>query len=480
MDKKEVVLLLGSVNREGATMALKATKKVYKHKLLDSSLKNWISIVVAFDDFKVTSVIAKLTKNTLMLLASPQYHAVAYELFRRVAQVPHIVFCHETLITGKMKDESVNGLGVERYLAEIANLDPESPDYHEQLAVLEEQRIFEEEHGGLFYEYYFTPPPEDIRRGALQFIYDCGISITPYQKNFELSLLSSSFIDDQEHNLIFRMYIPTAKLWSGEAEKILQLFRDYLQKVSAINVRQDQRKTNQGVVYEFFGGGNLESSKLPDKFNEFTSFMESCVANPEAAKMILESNNLNKLEVMDILERYSKEARRIQVDLKHERERAIMKIRHGLESELIEHVKGAEEWEVIERLVNSSIPGAGGTRLSTVFNEGAAFGQAANYTINLSPQIIETVNGVVAGTINGNQHLTENDKELLRLIERFGGRDALKLGACVHEISDSQIESSRKIEAKNRLLSFIFKVGDKIGDAAAGVLQTYLEKQIGL
>lgn len=487
MDKNEVVLLLGSVNREGATMALKATKKFYKHKLLDSSLHNWGEIIRAFDEYKITSVIAKITRNTLFLAASNQYKNSAIELFSLISRTPHIVFCHESMMTGQVRDEEISTPTINKYDQKIAKLNPNSPSYFDDLMELEEKRHKEEdrlnhieEHNSLFYESYFSPPPDDIRLGALNLIYGCGVSITPYQKNFELSLLSSSFIEDQEHNLIFRMYIPASKLWSGEAEKIIQLFRDYLQRVSELDIRQDQRRTSQGIVYEFFGNGKLELQQLPEKFKEFTGFMESCVANPEAAKLVLETKNLNKLEVMNILERYSKEARRIHVDLKHERERAIMKIRHELESELIDHVREADEWATIAQLINNSVPGTEGARLSTAFTGAAAVGRPTNYTINLRPQIIERVNGIVAGTINGDQHLTERDKELLKLIGKFGERDTTQLSACVHEISDPQIESSRKVEAKSKLLSFIFKVTDKIGDVAAGVLKSYLEKQVGL
>lgn len=480
MNKDEVVLLLGSVNREGATMALRATKKVYKHKLLDSGVQNWESIDKLFEDFKVTAVVAKLNKGTMYRLIQGRYEAVRDRLFNKISKVPNIFFCHETLLTGRDKEKEEREKLAIRDEVMLSELEPGSDEYYDIFIKLSERELVEEDEGSIFYEYYFSPPPEEVRVASLKILRDFELTIVPYKKNYEISLLASSFIERQEHGLIFRFYVPAEKLWSSEIEKMLQLFRDYLQKVSGINVRQDQHRTSKGIVYEFFGGECGETGGLVEQFNEFTEFMDSCVQNPEVAKHILESKNLNKIEVIDILEKYSKEARRIHVDLKHERERTFLKIRHGMESELAEYARTTEDWQVIDSVINASIPNFGGGRIASAFSGNQFLDDKKGVTINISQQIIDRVEGVVAKTINGDQYLCESASKIMDLIRAYGGKDASVLRSCLYELSDEQVKTSDKIEAKSRLLSFLLKVSDKIGDAAAGLLQSYLESKIGI
>ncbi|KIQ57954.1 hypothetical protein RL74_18205 [Pseudomonas fluorescens] len=330
------------------------------------------------------------------------------------------------------------------------------------------------------YSELFVSPPTEIVQEVVELLSDYGMIVVPYKKNVELVVVASSFVEKNESNLIFRIYVPSERMWANEAEKLLQLFREYLQKVSGLNVRHDQYRTNQGVVYEFFGGESLESSSLPQKFNEFSTFMEMCVSNPHDAQFLLASANLNKIEVFDLVERYSKEARRLHVDIKQERERKLLSIRHGLEAELAEYVRSEQDWAVISRLVENSIPAATGVLSSLTIDRHPLPEINNSYTYNINSQVIEKINGVVAQKILGNQYLGTNGKQLLELIEEYGATSKAVLASAVHELVDESAKSEDRISAKQKLKGFLFSIGGKIGDAAAGVLQSYIEQQIGL
>lgn len=450
--KENLVLFLGNAETEGVTSKLTASNSFYKRKMLESSLQNWESIIQTFDSFNVTSVIAKLTNATFETLSSEIYQDHVSILFPKIAAVPNLIMTHISLITGRLSKDEMR----------------ENPYLFGNKVELD------------YYDSYFEPPSDEVRNIVLELFERYHLTITPYRKNVELSVISQSFIEQNESDLIFRIYVPTGRMWVREAEKLLQLFREYLQKVSGLSVRHDQYKTNQGFVYEFFGGDDVSASTLPNKFNEFSNFMDSCISNPENAKLLLESKNLGKKEVLDLVDRYGKEARRLHIDLKHEREKKILSIRHRLESELAEYARTEEDWSVITSIVNSNIPRIDGVSAALSFNQNVLLKESDNLTINVKPQIIETVNGVVSQEITGNQNLGIEAKQLLELIDRYGSNKKTELASSVYELSDKDAKDTDRFAAKHKLLGFVLSASSKIGDVATGVLQSFIENQIGV
>ena len=252
-----------------------------------------------------------------------------------------------------------------------------------------------------------------------------------------------------------------------------------MHKVSGLEVKQDKYNTNQGIVYEFFGQEGLSSATLSEKFNEFSNFMDVCSTDTDKASALLESKSLNKLEVFKIVERYSKEARRLHVDLKQEREIKILTIRHQLESELAEYVRTEHDWQIINRIVDSTVPQLNSVGSTISIGRNATLSNQ-NLTINVNPQIIGTINGVVAQQINGDQHLGTDAKKLLEIIDQYAERQKAELTSALYELTDKGVKESDRVLAKSKLKGFLLSIGSKIGDVAAGVLQTYIERQIGL
>ncbi|MBJ6954333.1 hypothetical protein [Vibrio cholerae] len=451
----KIVLFLGNAAREGVTAKLKAVGVEYKRKMLESSLKNWDTILDLFNEYEVTSVIVKMTNSTFTVLGNASYSSKVEMLLENISSKPCLILAHDSLITGKVVDKH------QAYSKSVSGFEE---DYDQD------------------YDYYyemFTPPPKELVRTVIDKLANYGLSIIPYEKNVELSVLASNFVDQNESNLIFRIYVPSDRMWAHEAEKFLQLFRDYLHKVSGLSVRHEQYKTNQGVVYEFHGEDSIDNLELASKFDEFSSFMDSCISNPEGATALLEAKSINKIEVMGLIERYRKEARRLHVDIKQERERKLLTIRHSLESELADLVQTNHDWAVIDRLVDSCIPRSTGVSSALSFDR-STIPPLNNMTLNINPQIIETVNGVVAQKINGNQHLGTEARELLELIELYGESNKSILASSVHELVDDSARSEDRICAKHRLKGFLMSIGAKAGDVATGVLQSFIESQIGL
>jgi hypothetical protein len=451
MSKKEkIILFLGSADTEVVTTKLRVTGTLYKRKMLDSSVENWKTILEYFDNYHVTSVIVKLTNTTFDILCGEEHKELVDVLLRKISQVPHLCMSHESLLTGNRASSSES---------KEQSLDSELEDH---------------------YGYMFEPPEEKIRNKVIQLFLHYKIDLIPYHKNIELTIIASSFIEQNEKNLIFRIYVPSERIWANEAEKLLKLFREYLDRVSGLNVSLNQYATNQGIVYEFFSGDEVAPSILPDHFNEFSSFMDSCSSNPDNAKILLESKNLSKQEVFNLIEKYTKEARRLRIDLKQERERKILNIKHNLESELAEYARTKEDWVIIDQIVDSNVPKINGVSSAISIDQKSLLNDSQNLTINIQPQIIETINGVVAQQIIGDQHLGQDTRQLLEIIDKYGEEKKAELASAAHELNDDNAKDSDRIIAKYKLKGFILKVASKIGNVSFDLVMKYIENIFGL
>jgi hypothetical protein len=202
---KPLVLLLGWVDHEGILSSLKTTGRQYKKKLLESKPENWDSISALFDHFKVSSVLGKFSESVLYLLMYPEYFAVRERLFRLIGSVPNQVFIYEDLLQGEQTDNSREELG--------------------------------------------QHPSQEVHDRAFDFLRTCHVELVPYKRRADVTVLAESFLDDTNRNLIFRLYVPSGRLWSSEADKFLQLFQEYIAKVDRLAVRLEQKRTDFGTIY---------------------------------------------------------------------------------------------------------------------------------------------------------------------------------------------------------------------------------------
>ena len=434
---KPLVLLLGRVDHEGVVSKIQAAGRQYKSKFLESKVRNWESILKCFDDYVVEAVLIKLTPHVISLMASEEYREVRVKLLKNVGEVSNILFVYEDVLSGNFKIDT-----------------------------------------------WRDPPSEEDRNLVFEMLSENGVNVLPYKRNAEVTVMAETFLTETEQNLIFRLYVPTGRLWSNESDKLIQLFRDYLAKVASIKVRLDQFRTDKGVIYEIHSEEVESSADIDSEFSEFTQFMDLCVTDPLTAEAMLKEKSVKPKDLMGLLSHYSKEAKRLNVDLKHEREQKILSIKHRLESELVDTIPGATDWGAIEALVNMAVPVLSGSKDAIALDQKPTIllggSTQSNITVNLNPQIIDTVNGVVAQEIRGDQKIGIEAQKMLELIHEYGGIASQDLASSVHELEDKNAPQSGRLNAKQKLKQFLIKIGKKSGDVAVGVLQSYIEKQMGL
>jgi hypothetical protein len=286
------------------------------------------------------------------------------------------------------------------------------------------------------------------------------------------------------------VYVPSGKLWADEADRFLQLFQDYVTKVGRLAVRLDYKKTDHGAVYEFHGEQGRGQSSLVEEFREFSTLMDLCASDRDAAGRMLERKSLPVDEITRIVARYSKEAKRLQLDLKHTAELKMTSLRQRVESELLDLEPTAQEWQTISLMLTAAVPQFG----SLLPPPSNALRQATNYaeqggrpqvTYNvIRPQFIQTVNGIVAVEMNGTQHFGPDDQRLLEFIRSHAKENRAQLETAVHELSDYSGKPADRIKAGQKLKTFLIEamkhIGEKGSDAVVEVLRKIIEKKMGL
>lgn len=86
--------------------------------------------------------------------------------------------------------------------------------------------------------------------------------------------------------------------------------------------------------------------------------------------------------------------------------------------------------------------------------------------------IIQNVQGVV--------NLAPQVKELLALINRFGGQEAAALQSSVYELEDTAALPAARSAAKRRLKQFLGQLAGTLHDVGVDLLEKYLESKAGL
>lgn len=308
----KIVLLLGDIAHEGVTSQLSTAGLSYKRKFPNSSVTNWETIVRLFKTNDVTMVLGKLTGDVYDHLVSKDYESVSSELLKAIASCPHRLFAYGDLVAGKQSEED---------------------DEFDR----------------------FWRPTVKVMLKANARLREHGLDVLPYRKRAEVNVSAQNFLEEIHAGLLFRLYVPSGRLWGDQMGQLLALFKDYLSKVAGLNVRLDQQSTSKGVIYAFHGteisADGRQRKELTKHFEEFTKLTDLCATNPSEAEELLKATGANAMEIAQIISRYSKEFRRLHLDLKHAREEKILSIRHRLESELVDVVEPTQQ-SLIDAAVN--------------------------------------------------------------------------------------------------------------------------------
>jgi transcriptional regulator with XRE-family HTH domain len=282
--------------------------------------------------------------------------------------------------------------------------------------------------------------------------------------------------------LLFRIYIPSGRLYAAEAHRLLPLFREWLIATGGWRVQQISYRTASGEMYEFYIDSSFSHIDPREGFDAFTRFLGLCVNDPATAVESLSSISLERQASEDLVARFGREARGLEIELRHERERRIMTLRHSLEEELV--YGAADFWQIssgdINRLLQRLIPGPSAPESFSLLAAPWTIQPNTTVTMNINQQVISAVESTIIQNIEGTLHLGPQAKELLELIDRFGGSEQAELQSAVHELEDAAAPSAARSAAKRRLKKFLLHLADTVKDVGVDLLEKYLESKAGL
>ena len=234
-EPQDFFLFLGSTDSESATTRLRASGGFHHKKLLSSRPENWRQIIGMVTSPHNQGTLVTLTGSDYTSMCSREYEAVTRDLLDALVGCAHVIFVHEAVfLTDEQRDAS-DSEHVER--ANLVNVTP---------------RFTDEDFFGMPKEEFFDALPDSIRQRVNTMLRDRELKVIPYRTNVERSIMASGFLEDHERHLLFRIYVPSGRLYAQEAETLLGLFRDWLGQTGHSAIRQEGYSTNAGQMFEFF------------------------------------------------------------------------------------------------------------------------------------------------------------------------------------------------------------------------------------
>ena len=152
---------------------------------------------------------------------------------------------------------------------------------------------------------------------------------------------------------------------------------------------------------------------------------------------------------------------------------------HAFESEMLDSIEASEAPRHIERLLEAMVPKVPGFSAQAILLPGAN-AVPANMNININQQFIQAAEGAIVHNVQGTAHFGAEAKQLLALVRQYAGRDAGELESAVHELEDVDARQANRLNAKQRIKAFLFRIAKNIEGPAMDVLQKYVEAKMGL
>jgi hypothetical protein len=278
--------------------------------------------------------------------------------------------------------------------------------------------------------------------------------------------------------LLLRIYIPSERLYAAEARRLLSLFREWLIGVRGRHIRQSGYRTVNGEVYELYAEGSAVQPDLRQEFGSFSGLLRLCSKDPVMAADMLASAGVERASSAELVANFGKEIRRLEIDLRHEWERRMLTLRHSLEGELADNgvdlpdTASNQIATMLERVVpGPSVPESLALLMATGIPH-----SPTSLTVNINPQIIKAMESTIIQNVQGVVNLGPRARELLALVNRFGGQETSVLQSAVYELEDTDAPPEARSAAKRRLKQFL----GTVRDIGVDLLEKYLEHKAGL
>jgi hypothetical protein len=295
----------------------------------------------------------------------------------------------------------------------------------------------------------------------------------------EETVSSSGSQEPDQPDLLFRVFIPSERLYAAEAGRLLSLFRDWITATRGHGIRQSEHWKPTGTIYEFFADASVLQPDLRAEFDNFSDFLTLCSEDAPAAAEVITSTGVDRTTSVNLVARFGKEVRRLKKDLRHDREQRMLAIRQDLEDELEEMGVDlpAIPSEQMSALIDSQVPypspGESLTLLAVPWPTRAAI---PGIVMN-NPQFINAVQGTIIHSVRGDARLGLQAREFLDFIGEFGGQEIALLQSAVYELENKHTPNTEQSKAKACLKKFLGGLAGTAKDVGTDLLAKYMESK---
>jgi hypothetical protein len=279
---------------------------------------------------------------------------------------------------------------------------------------------------------------------------------------------------DESPDLVLRIYIPAGRLYAAEASRILLLFHEWLTKTHGPGIRRSTYSTVNGETVEFYVDPSTPPVDLRAELGAFTGFLGRCERHPETAIDQLNAAGMATPEAVDLVAKFAREARRLRIELRQDREKRVLTLTHSVESELEDRGIDTADLGIMTEIDRMLPRPSLSQPLGVLPIPGAAVPGAAGQA-----PVTVNIQSMVMNNIQGNVNLVPRARELLELIQRSGGPDTPELESALYELEDADAPPEARNRAKRRLRTFLTQIAGTVRDISVDVLEKYLESKLG-
>jgi len=446
-DETNQHLIIGTLMSESISTKLKTIGDRHVGKSLASGPENWLTMARIADDPRTVTCLVKLTAKDYERLCTKPYRDAAEHLLESLSKKPCLILVHEAV------------LGIERESIPEPSmfLDDDGADAFDPID-----------------ERYFRTVSPEVRSKVTELLSRHHLEVTPYHRNFEATQVAVNFIESEGRGLLFRLYVPEGRIYYAELTRLIDMFADWLRRARGESIRRDGYETSSGRVIEFYGDGSVSRSTVHDELAEFSDFIRVLHDNSEAATAILTGFGLDEGAARELVARYSRDVRRVELDAKHTRESRLLTIRQSLEGELSDEFESVPP-DVLGRLAEQVVPSFSASSIGAPVP--VAIDPAAQIVFN--QQVIHSATGIISQSMTGNIQLNPTARELLEFINANAEGRGNDLDSAVHELADSEAPKESRIAAAAALKGFLQRNGARLEEAAFRMFWKWIEAQVG-
>jgi hypothetical protein len=471
---KKTIVILGDFIHEGIETSIKGLGFQHiKRKLFRVMPQTWLKRIAEIKKLRSSDELAAVIvylPTPVFLYGCKSGFAEAWKaLLSELGDCPAILFAYEDNLQGEFRYFDTNS---GQFLTADA-----LEEKIEELCKDEDYDEYEDEYGyGRVKRLRLTAEqirdseqsPKEIRN-FLRVLYGTEIQVCPFKTRADVTLRIDEFLEELEGGIFLRLYVPTNRWQAEQLASFLRTFERYLRQIERKSFVVDTRQTDNGIIYLFRAEKAIaDMQELEEAVNRFDQFMRLCRDNPDEATSLFKSVGIDDMDAGYLISRYTKDYQRLLLDTRHEFEYKSLLLRQRFETGLIEN-DNTTSLQNIES-------GSASVALCLTGNTGPI---SINVSNIVSKGDVSTQNEV-SRIINGDITYNEQDQRLLQLFGSYASRlESVQLRSDLDQLKDTSSPDKSKKTSRQRIVSFLYRVGTKLGEHATDLgikaLAAYLE-----